>query len=266
MKQIRVARTAAVVAALLALPLAGCGSNDDSGDSSSSGGSASTSSATGTLTVFAAASLTDTFTELGKEFEAAHSGVTVKFSFGGSSDLVAQIQAGAPADVFASADTDNMDKLGDDAVDPQNFATNVLEIATPPDNPAGVTDFADLGKSSTKVVICAEEVPCGSATKQMEDATGVTIDPVSEEQSVTDVLGKVESGEADAGVVYVTDVKAAGDKVEGVEISQADKVVNTYPIATVADSEQSELGSEFVDLVLSDAGQKVLQDAGFGKP
>ncbi|MEP9381594.1 molybdate ABC transporter substrate-binding protein [Nocardioides sp. KR10-350] len=247
----------AAVAAALLVPLAACGSSDDSGGGDSQ-----------TLTVFAAASLTDTFTEIGKQFEAAHDGVTVKFSFGGSSDLVSQIQSGAPADVFASADTDNMDKLTSDgtATDPQNFASNVLEIATPPGNPAGIKSFADLGKSGVKVVVCAAEVPCGSATQQMEQKTGVTIKPVSEEQSVTDVLGKVESGEADAGVVYVTDVTSAGDKVTGVTFPESSQVVNTYPIATLKDASDSDLADEFVDYVVGSKGQKVLQDAGFGKP
>lgn len=249
-------RLFAAAAAALLIPLAACGSSDDSG---SGGGSK-------TLTVFAAASLTDTFTEIGKKFEKAHPGVTVKLSFGGSSDLVSQIQSGAPADVFASADTTNMDKLGDDAVDPQDFATNVLEIATPPGNPAKITSFQDLGKPGVKVVVCAAEVPCGSATQQMEQKTGVTIKPVSEEQSVTDVLGKVTSGEADAGVVYVTDVTAAGDKVTGVQFPESSQVVNTYPIATVKGSKQADLGKEFVSFVVGSDGQQVLADAGFGKP
>ena len=168
--------------------------------------------------MYAAASLTKTFEAIGTEFEEQHDGVTVEFSFGGSSDLVAQIQEGAPADVFASADTANMDKLTAEdlqASDPQDFASNTLEIAVPPDNPAGVASFADLADEGVNVVVCAPEVPCGAATAKVEDATGVDIQPVSEEQSVTDVLAKVTSGEADAGLVYVTDVIAAGDDVAG---------------------------------------------------
>jgi len=253
-------RLFAATAAALLIPLAACGSSDDS----SSGGSGGSDDQT--LTVFAAASLTSTFTEIAKDFEAAHDGVNVKLSFGGSSDLVSQIQSGAPADVFASADTANMDKLGKDAEDPKDFATNVLEIATPPGNPAKITGFQDLGKSGVKVVVCAPEVPCGAAAQQMEQKTGVTIKPVSEEQSVTDVLGKVTSGEADAGLVYVTDVTAAGKQVTGVPFPESSKVVNTYPIAPVADSDHSDLAQEFVDYVLSSDGQKVLADAGFGKP
>jgi molybdate transport system substrate-binding protein len=250
---------AALITALTLTALTACGGSDDSGGSGGGGGDQ-------TLSVFAAASLTGTFTELGKQFEAAHDGTSVKLSFGGSSDLVEQIQSGAPADVFASADTANMDKLGDDADDRQDFASNTLEIAVPPDNPAGIASFADLAKPGVKLVVCAPEVPCGTATAQVAENAGVTLKPVSEEQSVTDVLGKVTSGEADAGVVYVTDVRAAGDKVEGVTFPESSSVVNTYPIATVAGSDHASLAKQFVDFVLSDDGQQVLQQAGFGQP
>ena len=250
-------KLALVLTALaLVAPLAACGSSADS-----AGGAGDT-----TLTVFAAASLTKTFTELGKEFEDAHDHTTVKLSFGGSSDLVQQIESGAPADVFASADTTNMDKLGDDAVDPRSFATNVLEIAVPPGNPAHVTSFADLAEPGVKLVVCAPEVPCGTATATVAQKAGVTLQPVSQEQSVTDVLGKVSSGEADAGVVYVTDVEAAGDDVEGVTFPESSSVVNTYPIGVVKGSKNADVAREFVDFVLSDDGQTVLRDAGFGKP
>jgi molybdate transport system substrate-binding protein len=241
----------------LVLPLAACGGDDD-------GGSDQT-----TLTVYAAASLTSTFEQIEKTFEAEHDGVDVQLSFGGSSDLVTQIQEGAPADVFASADTANMDKLVDAGLtgaDPQDFATNTLEIATPPDNPAGVSSFQDLGNKGLQLVICAAEVPCGAATQTMAEKLKVTLRPVSEEQSVTDVLGKVTSGEADAGVVYVTDVTAAGDDVHGVPFSESDEVVNTYPIAPVKDSDQSKLAEEFIAMVLGPTGQQILRKAGFGKP
>jgi len=213
--------------------------------------------------------LTSAFTELGKDFEADHGGVKVTFSFAGSSDLVAQLQEGAAADVFASADTNNMDAaVGDDLVDgdPVNFASNTLEIATPPDNPANVKSFQDLAKGDLQVVVCAPEVPCGAATQKMEDLTGVTIKPVSEEDSVTDVLTKVESGEADAGLVYVTDVQAAGDKVAGVTFAESSQVVNTYPIATLSDSKNADLAKEFVALVTGAKGQSTLAAAGFAKP
>ena len=232
-------------------PLAACADSDGGGADHT------------TLTVFAAASLTKTFDELGEQFEADHDGTTVTFSFGGSSDLVEQIRSGAPADVFASADTANMDKLGDDVENRRNFATNTLEIAVPPGNPAGIASFADLAHPGVKLVVCAPEVPCGTATAQAAQKAGVTLKPVSQEQSVTDVLGKVASGEADAGVVYVTDVEGAGDDVEGVALPESSDVVNTYPIATVTGTEHEELAKEFVDFVLSDDGQVVLADAGF---
>lgn len=234
-----------------------------------SGGDAGGDSGETTLTVFAASSLTPSFEKLAKDFEADHDGVKVEFNFAGSSDLVAQIQSGAPADVFASADEANMDKLTADDLngsDPELFATNTLEIATPPDNPAGVQSLQDLENPDLNLVICAPEVPCGAAAQEVAQDAGVMLQPDSEEQAVTDVLGKVTSGEADAGLVYVTDVIAAGDDVKGVEFPEARSVVNNYPIATVADSENADLAQEWVDLVLSDQGQQVLADAGFGKP
>ncbi len=222
-----------------------------------------------TLTVFAAASLKGTFTDIGKEFEAGHEGVTVEFSFAGSSDLVAQIQQGAPADVFASADTKNMDKAAADglvAAAPVYFASNTLQIATAPDNPAKIKTLADLAKPGIKVVLCAPEVPCGSAAKTVEDASGVDIKPVSEEASVTDVLNKVTTGEADAGLVYVTDVLGAGDKVNGITFPESSEAVNTYPIASLKGSKNAKLALQFVDLVTSGKGQDILAGAGFAQP
>ncbi|HET6938347.1 MAG TPA: extracellular solute-binding protein, partial [Nocardioides sp.] len=137
---------------------------------------------------------------------------------------------------------------------------------TPPGNPAGIASFADLGKDGVNVVVCAPEVPCGAAAVKAEQATGVTINPVSEEQSVTDVLAKVSSGEADAGLVYVTDVAAAGDSVEGVTFPESSDIVNTYPIVALKDSKNADLAEEFIDLVTSDTGQSILEEAGFAKP
>jgi len=219
-----------------------------------------------TLQVFAAASLTSTFEQLAEDFEADHDDVEVELNFGGSSDLVAQIQEGAPADVFASADTANMDKLvqaGLDGQDPRAFASNTLEIITPPDNPAGIQAFADLAREDVNLVVCAPEVPCGAAALRAAEVAGVTLSPVSEEQSVADVLAKVTSGEADAGLVYVTDATSAGDAVLGIPFRESGQVVNTYPITTVEGSEVPELAEQFVQRVLSDAGQAVLRDAGF---
>jgi molybdate transport system substrate-binding protein len=150
--------------------------------------------------------------------------------------------------------------------DPVDFATNVLEIAVPPTNPAGIETFADLAAPGLKLVICAPEVPCGAATVKVEQASGLTLSPVSEESSVTDVLGKVTSGEADAGLVYVTDVIAAGDAVEGIEFDESAEAVNTYPIAALTDADASNVAAAFVAFITSEAGQPVLSAAGFGLP
>jgi molybdate transport system substrate-binding protein len=240
-----------------------CGDDSGSDDGGAGGGGHTT------LTVYAAASLTATFTEIGQEFESQHDGVEVELSFGGSSDLVAQLQQGAPADVFASADEANMDKVTGDGLqarDPVDFASNTLEIATPPGNPAAITSFADLAKDGVNLVVCAPEVPCGAAAAKAEAATGVTLHPVSEEQSVTDVLAKVSSGEAGAGLVYVTDVKGAGGSVEGVPFPESSDTVNTYPIVALDDSKSPDLAQAFVDFVTSGAGQAILEEAGFAKP
>ncbi len=254
------------VAVGLAGALTACGSTAPAATPTSNSG---TSQLSGTVTVFAAASLKATFTQLAKDFEAKNPGTKVTLSFAGSSDLVTQISQGAPADVFASADTKNMTKLADAKLldgTATNFATNVLEIAVPPSNPASISSFADLAKPGVKVVTCASQVPCGAATDTVEKASGVTLSPVSEESSVTDVLGKVTSGEADAGLVYVTDVKGVGDKVKGIAFPESDKAVNTYPIATVSSSKNKELAAAFIESVTNEAGKKVLSDAGFGAP
>lgn len=243
---------------LLLLPLTACGDDAGSSDGKKE-----------TLTVFAAASLTKTFEELEKQYEDDHPDVDVKLSFAGSSDLVAQISEGAEADVFASADNKNMDKLVDTdlaAGDPSEFATNTLIIAVPPGNPAGVKTLSDLTRKDLQFVICAPEVPCGTAAQTVAEGAGLTLKPVSEEQSVSDVLAKVEAGEADAGLVYVTDVKGAGDKVEGVAFPEAASVVNHYPLVVVEGSDNADLAQEWIDLALSPEGQRVFADAGFGAP
>ncbi|MEV8214850.1 molybdate ABC transporter substrate-binding protein [Leifsonia sp. NPDC077715] len=258
-----------VAAALLLAGAALTGCSSAASAPSSSPTASATDDVTGTVTVFAAASLTKTFTELGKEFEAAHPGAKVTFSFAGSSDLVSQLTAGAPADVFASADEANMTKAVDAKVidgDPVDFATNVLAIAVPPGNPAHVKSFADLASPGVKTVVCAPQVPCGAATAKVEKAAGVTLTPVSQESSVTDVLGKVSSGEADAGIVYRTDVKGAGSAVESVPFPEAAKTVNVYPIATVAKAPNAEGAAAFVAFVTGPDGRKALAAAGFGEP
>lgn len=252
-------RVVGAIAALgLALTTAACGSSDDGSGAGLSGA----------ITVYAAASLQQTFTEIGKQFERDHAGTTVRFSFAGSSDLAAQLQQGAPADVFASADPANMDKVtkpGLTAAPPVDFASNTLEIAVPPGNPAKVTSLQDLARPGTKVVVCAPQVPCGNASVKVEKTAGLTLTPVSEEQDVTDVLGKVIAGEADAGLVYVTDVKGVGDKVEGIEFPESSAAVNVYPITVLKDSRNPALATAFVDAVTGAQGQDVLAAAGFKK-
>ncbi|MFD3041325.1 molybdate ABC transporter substrate-binding protein [Mycolicibacterium senegalense] len=221
------------------------------------------------ITVFAAASLKSAFTEIGEQFETDNPGSSVEFSFAGSSDLVTQLTQGAEADVFASADVRNMDRavaagLVEGA--PVDFASNTLTIVVAPGNPKGIKSFADLTKPGVSVVVCAPPVPCGGATEKVEKATGVTLAPVSEETSVTDVLGKVTSGQADAGLVYLTDAAGAKDKVASVAVPEAAQAVNTYPIAVLKDSGHAQLAQRFVELVTGEAGQKALAKAGFAKP
>jgi molybdate transport system substrate-binding protein len=221
------------------------------------------------LNVFAAASLTDTFTALKAQFETENPGVEVRLNFAGSSDLAQQIVNGAPADVFAAANESTMTTVADAgqvAGEPTPFATNVLQIATPPGNPKGVATFADLARPDVTVVVCAPQVPCGSATEKIERATGVTLSPVSEEPDVRSVLGKVSTGNADAGLVYVTDVRSAGDSVQGVAFPEADQAVNDYPIAALSSAPQPELAASFVALATGEFGRKTLEDAGFGTP
>ena len=250
------ARLAAVLAAV-ALALAGCGGDEPSGGSSA---------APGELKVFAAASLTAAFTELGERFTAASGGTEVTFNFAGSQALATQIQQGAPADVFASADTTNMDKVRDLVGTHQPFASNLLAIVVEKGNPRGVRTLGDLASSDLKVVLAAEEVPAGRYAKQVLDRAGVRVQPVSQEDNVKAVVTKVSLGEADAGIVYVTDVTAGGDKVEGVDIPEDQNVVATYPIATVKASRAQDPAQAFVDLVLSAEGQRVLEEHGFLPP
>ncbi len=262
---------ALLLSAVLAACLAGCASGTPAapGSSAAATGGSQTPGLSGSITVFAAASLKATFTRLASDFEARNPGTKVTLSFAGSSDLVTQLTQGAPADVFASADTRNMAKLSDASLvegSPKDFATNVLTIAVPPANPASIGSFADLAKPGVKVVTCASQVPCGAAAQTVQKASGITLKPVSEESSVTDVLGKVTSGEADAGLVYVTDVTAAGDKVEGIPFPESAQAVNSYPIATVRTSRNKGLAAAFIAAVTGSEGRKVLLDAGFGAP
>ncbi len=256
---------AVVTATLLSAVLVGCSATAASSLSAESS-AAGDQAISGAITVFAAASLKNAFTELGESFQGAYSGTTVTFSFAGSSDLVTQVIGGAPADVFASADTKNMTKLTDAGLVNGalvNFATNTLTIVTPPENPAGIASFADLAKTEVALVVCAPEVPCGSATEKVETAAGVTLTPVSEESSVTDVLNKVTSGEADAGLVYLTDAAAAGGRVTTIAFPESSEAVNTYPIAVLKDTENAAAAAAFTAYVAGPAGQEVLRAAGF---
>jgi len=190
-------------------------------------------------------------------------------SFAGSSTLVQQLTEGAPADVLATADERSMAGAVDAGLvagEPEVFATNVLTVVVPAANPAGVGTFRDLADPGVQVVVCAPQVPCGAATERVEEASGVRLSPVSEEGSVTDVLGKVVSGQADAGLVYTTDARSAGDAVEVVEVLQAPRAVNRLPVAALADSDQTALARQFTELVAGDRGREVLAGAGFGAP
>jgi molybdate transport system substrate-binding protein len=258
--KIRVLAAGAVGLALLS---AGCGGG------STPTAAAPTSAPAQNLTVFAAASLNETFTALGKQFETDNPGVTVKFNFAGSSDLAQQIVNGAPADVFAAASDATMRTVTDGgaaAGEPVIFAKNVLQIATAPGNPKGIATFADLAGPDLKVVVCAPQVPCGAAATKIEQATGVTLAPVSEEPDVKSTLGKVTSGDADAALVYVTDVAAAGAGVQGVDFPEAAQASTNYPIVVTADAPQPELAAKFQQLVTGEVGRTTLEAAGFGAP
>lgn len=250
--------------------LAGCGSSGTTaGSSTKPPGSASTSApVSGTVNVFAAASLKKAFTTLGKQFEAAHPGTKVVLNFGPSSGLATQIKAGAPADVFASASTKNMDQVvkAGEASSPINFAGNVMEIAVPPRNPAGVTQVSDLAKPSVKVALCQVAVPCGVAAQKVFTTAKLTVTPVTQDVDVKAVLAKVTLGEVDAGVVYVTDVRAAGAKVKGIVIPADINASTVYPIATLTKAPNKATAEAFTAYVLSPAGASVMTADGFAKP
>jgi molybdate transport system substrate-binding protein len=242
----------AVVAALLSA----CGSS----------GSPSTSSLSGTASVFAAASLTASFNAIGTAFQAAHPGVTIKFNFGGTPTLVTQIEQGASADVLASADTTNMDKLKTDgftAGTPQVFAHNKLEIVVAAGNPKGITGLADLTKPGVIYITEAPTVPAGKYALQILANANVKVTPKSLETDVKSVVSKIELGEADAGIVYVTDVTAAGNKVAGVPIPDSVNVIATYPVVAVKGTKNADIANAFIAYVLSADGQATLQSFGF---
>jgi molybdate transport system substrate-binding protein len=257
----RLRRPTALLAGVVLIAMTGCASRQPAE-------TVPAGSLRGTLTVLAAASLTETFGTLAKQFEAAHPGITVRLGFGASSALARQINAGAPADVFASAAVKNMQQVitAGGASTSSNFAKNVLEIAVPPSNPAGIAQLADLAKPGVKVALCQTEVPCGATAQQVFDNAGVRVKPVTEEADVKSTLIKVESDEVDAGVVYVTDVRAAGSKVKGIPIPDAVNAATEYPIAALTKAANRTAAQLFVDYVLSEAGHAALAAAGFEKP
>ncbi|MCV7259064.1 molybdate ABC transporter substrate-binding protein [Mycobacterium shimoidei] len=253
---------AAVPSLILAVVMAGCSSQSASSPSSPTPANQS-------IVVFAAASLKPAFSQIAEQFKTENPGVSVDFDFAGSSELATQLTQGATADVFASADTAQMNTVFSAGLvhgTPTNFASNTLVIVTAPGNPKKLGSFGDLAKPGVSVVACQQPVPCGAATHRIEDKTGVRLDPVSEEPSVTDVLNKVITGQADAGLVYVTDAINAGDKVATVKFTESADAVNVYPIAVLEKAAQPALAQKFIDLVTGEAGQKVLAQAGFAKP
>lgn len=263
----RPARHRALVAALLVpalVGLAGCGSDDDASDGDNEAGGPGDPEVT--LTVLAAASLTDVFEEAGAAYEEEHPGTTVRFSFAGSQELVAQLDAGAPADVLVTADTDTMASAAELTGDPRVIARNELTIVTPPDNPAGVDELADLADPGLRLVLAAPEVPAGRYGQEILRAQGVDAEPDSLEANVRAVLGKVRLGEADAGLVYTTDATAAGDEVRAVPIPEDQNVVAAYPAATLNDAEQPEAAAGFVAWLNEEVAQGLLAEAGFLAP
>jgi molybdate transport system substrate-binding protein len=254
-------RTHATTAAslLVALTLAGCGGDPGAAERAE----------TGTLTVLAAASLTEVFTALAGDFESDHPGVRVRLAFDSSATLAEQVTQGAPADVLATADRRTMQTVvAADAVDgrPQVFATNQLQLVVPPDNPARISRFADIGRPGVKLVVCVRSAPCGELATAVLAATGVTVEPASEEVDVKAVLSKVQLDEADAGLVYTTDAAAAGNNVEVVPAPSSTANRTRYPIATLAEARKPVLARAWVELVTSAQGRRLLLDAGFGSP
>ncbi|MBM7806470.1 molybdate transport system substrate-binding protein [Geodermatophilus bullaregiensis] len=259
-------RKVAAVLAAVVLGATACGGGEGAAASSASDGGGGL---TGTLTVFAAASLTDVFTDLGQRLEGGNPDLTVQFNLAGSSALATQLTQGAPADVFASANGAQMDVVTGAGLadgDPTVFTANVLQIAVPAGNPAGVTGLADFGREELTLAVCAPEVPCGAAAEDVFAAAGVTPRPDTQEEDVRAALTKVELAEVDAALVYATDVVAAGDAVEGVPVPEAEDVVNDYPLCTLAAAPNPEAARAFVDLVLSEEGQQALEAAGFRAP
>ncbi|HYJ75757.1 MAG TPA: molybdate ABC transporter substrate-binding protein [Kineosporiaceae bacterium] len=261
------AKPSALLVGAAVLALAACGTGDAGGSSTASAGASASSSVSGSITVFAAASLKESFTAIGTAFEAEHPGTRVTFNFGASSALAQQITQGAPADVFASASPTTMQQVvdGKAANGSTAFARNVLEIAVPPNDPAKVAGLGDLGRAGVKVVLCQPQVPCGALAQTVLGKAGVTVKPASLEADVKSTLSKVQLGEADAALVYVTDVTSAGDTLKGIEIPADVNAATTYPIATLTGSKNPDLATAFVTYVLSE-GRAELTKVGFQAP
>jgi molybdate transport system substrate-binding protein len=261
-------RMIGVVAAAAGLLLSG-GCGGGSAGSPAGGATSGATRVTGTVTVLAAASLTEAFTQIGKDFEAAHPGTTVKFSFAASSTLAQQITAGAPADVFASASPTNMKQVTDAGLgdgQPTVFVRNQLVIAVPKGNSKQIAGLADLAKPGVKVALCAEQVPCGAAAKKALDAAAVKLTPVTFEQDVKAALTKVKLGEVDAALVYRTDAKTASSDVDGIEFPESAKAINDYPIVALSKAPNAAGAKAFVAYVLSDKARSVLTGVGFQNP
>jgi molybdate transport system substrate-binding protein len=251
--------------ALAVTGVAGCGGDDTPGSPSAGAGGG----VIGTVTVFAAASLTESFTKIGDGFRAANPGVSVKFNFGGSSALATQIDQGAPADVFASAAPKNMQTVtdaGNGDGTPTTFVKNQLVIVVPKGDPKGIRALADLAEPGVKVALCAAEVPCGTAATKALAAANVKVTPVTLEQDVKAALSKVRLGEVDAALVYRTDAKAASSDVDGIEFAESASAVNDYPIVVLKNAPNKAGAQAFVSYVRSDKGKAVLTAAGFQAP
>jgi molybdate transport system substrate-binding protein len=258
--------TLLAAAVTVALLLSGCGANsDDAGGSTSSAGGDNLS---GTVTIFAAASLTESFTTLGTRFEQAHPRLTVRFNFGASSALAESIRQGAPADVFASASTKTMQSVATEGLteDPVTFAYNTMAIAVPADNPGQITALADLAKPGLKIALCQAQVPCGVTAQEVFDKAGITVRATTLGADVKSVLTTVALGEVDAGVVYTTDVRAGGGKVKGIEIPAAQNARTAYPIAALDKAPNADAAAAFVKYVVSADGTAALTAAGFSAP
>jgi molybdate transport system substrate-binding protein len=263
----RIAVRAGLGGAALALGLAACSSSPAT--TAAAPATSASAKPSGTLVVFAATSLTDAFNKIGAQFQQANPGVTVKFNYNGSSSLATQITQAAPADVFASASPTNMKTVTDQSLastTPKIFTRNQGEIMVEAGNPDHVTSLADLASASLKVVTCAPQVPCGALATTVFKNAGVTVKPVSQEQNVGGVVTKVSLGEADAGIVYVTDVKANGGKTTGVPIPADQNTITDYPIAEIKGAPNPTASAAFISYVLGPDGQQVLKSFGFMPP